>query len=411
VLTVSNQAANDTFSESLNAGIGGATGGVTTNGGSFTALPPGSSNGSSLAVGIGTGSAGPKNGTATLTLTSNGAGSSGLGLTPLPAQTVTVTGSVYRLAQPALPAGNSIDFGIVHVGEVAQQTVTVNNTAPADGYSEALNGSFSGSTGQLAGSGSFTALAPGGSAGTAKVTLDTTTAGSKSGTATLALVSNGTGSSGLGNSTLTAQMIAATGQVNHYAAALVSKDSGAATLTGGGNAYTVDFGRRTLGEASPVITLRLTNSAAAPADTLAGSFAAAAPDFTLSGFGSFSNLAAGQSQTNLTVALQTDSLGSFSQTITLNGLSQNTSGYNGALGPVTITLTGEVAVAPALKIQLVGADAVLSWPLAEQDWVLKKGDNLSGWSAVTEPVIDTATEHTVTTPRGGETKLFFRLEK
>ncbi|MCX6879151.1 MAG: choice-of-anchor D domain-containing protein, partial [Verrucomicrobia bacterium] len=89
VLTVSNQAPNDTFSESLNASIGGATGGVTTNGGSFTALAPGASNSSSLAVGIGTSSAGSKNGTATLSLTSNGAGSSGLGLTPLPSQTVT----------------------------------------------------------------------------------------------------------------------------------------------------------------------------------------------------------------------------------------------------------------------------------------------------------------------------------
>ncbi|MCX6879129.1 MAG: choice-of-anchor D domain-containing protein, partial [Verrucomicrobia bacterium] len=89
VLTLSNEAPNDTFSESLNASIGGATGGVTTNGGSFTALAPGATNSSSLAVGIGTSSAGSKNGTATLSLTSNGAGSSGLGLTPLPSQTVT----------------------------------------------------------------------------------------------------------------------------------------------------------------------------------------------------------------------------------------------------------------------------------------------------------------------------------
>ena len=415
VLTLSNEAPNDTFSESLNASIGGATGGVTTNGGSFTALAPGASNSSSLAVGIGTSSAGSKNGTATLSLTSNGAGSSGLGLTPLPAQTVTVTGGVYRLAQAALPGGTALDFGIVHVGEVAQRPVTVANAAASDGFSEALNGSFSGSTGQVTGSGAFTALPPGTASGAAKVTLDTTSAGPKSGTATLALVSNGAGSSGLGNTSLSSQVLTATGQVNHYAAALVTQDSGVATLTGGGNAYTVNFGRRTLGEAPPVVTLRLTNSAAAPADTLAGSFATAAPDFTLSGFGSFSNLAAGQSRTNLTVALQTDSLGTFSQTITLNGLGQNASGYSDGLGPVTIILTGEVvgegALAPTLKIQVAGANAVLSWPLAEQGWVLHKSNDLIGWSAVTEPVVDTATEHTVTTPRGGATELFFRLEK
>ncbi|MCX6874733.1 MAG: hypothetical protein NTW21_13135, partial [Verrucomicrobia bacterium] len=129
----------------------------------------------------------------------------------------------------------------------------------------------------------------------------------------------------------------------------------------------------------------------------------------------FSNVAAGQSRTNLTVALQTDSLGTFSQTITLNGLSQNTGGFNGSLGPVTITLIGEVAgegaVAPTLKIQLVGADVVLSWPLAEHGWVLHTSNDISTWSPFTGRVVDTATEHTATIPRGGEFKMFFRLQK
>ena len=66
---------------------------------------------------------------------------------------------------------------------------------------------------------------------------------------------------------------------------------------------------------------------------------------------------------------------------------------------------------PALKIALAGSNAVLSWPLAEQDWVLKKSDNLTGWTTVTQPVVNTATDHTVTTPRGVDLKLFFRLQK
>jgi hypothetical protein len=411
VLTISNTAANDGFSESLNASIGGATGGVNTNAGSFTALSPGSSNSSSLSVGIGTGSAGSKNGTATITLTSNGTGSSGLGLTALASQTVTVTGAVYRYALPVLPGGTAVDFGIVHVGELAEQSVSVSNSVPNDNYSESLNGSFSGSTGDLSGAGSFTALAPGSSSTAPVLTLNTTAAGPKAGTATLALVSNGSGSSGLANTTLSSQLITATGQVNHYAAPVFTKDSGAATLGGSGTAYTVDFGRRTIGEAAPSVTLRLTNSAVAPSDTLAGSFVTAAPDFTLSGFGNFSNVAAGQSQTNLVVSLQTDTLGAFSQTITLNSLSENSGGFSGPLDPITITLTGEVAVVPQLKIQVVGTNAVLSWPLAEQSWILKKGDNLTGWSTVAEPIIDTPTEHTVTTPRGVDPKLFFRLQK
>ena len=411
LLTLSNQAANDGFSESLNASIGGATGGVTTNGGSFTALAPGSSNSTSLSVGIGTGSAGSKNGTATISLNSNGTGSSDQGLTALTSQTVTVTGSVYRFAQPVLPGGTNLAFGTVHVGDTAQLTVTVNNSAANDGFSESLNGSFSANTGHLTGSGGFTALAPGASSGSPKVTLNTTTAGTKSGTSTLGLVSNGTGSSGLTNTTLSSQVISATGTVNNYAVPVFAKDSGAATFSGSGTAYTVNFGRRTLGESSPTVILRLINDVAAPADTLAGSFVTAAPDFTFSGFGAFNNVAAGQSQTGLSISLQTDTLGTFSQTVTLNSSGQNVSGYNGALAPITITLTGEIAVAPELKIQLASTNAVLSWPLAEQDWILKKGDNLTGWTTVTEPVVDTVTQHTVTTPRGVEPKLFFRLQK
>ncbi len=411
LLTLANQATNDGFSESLNASIGSATGGVTTNGGSFTALTPGSTNGSALAVGIGTGSAGSKNGTATISLTSNGAGSSDLGLSPLTAQTVTVTGAVFRYAQAQIPGGTSLDFGIVHLNELVEQTVGVTNAVAADGFSESLNASFSANTGHLTGSGSISGLAPGASSTATKVTLNTATVGPKAGTATLAPVSNGTGSSGLGNTARTSQVITAIGQVNRYAAPVFTKDSGAATFTGGENSYTVSFGRRTLGETAPSVTLRLTNNAAAPADTLAGSFATAAPDFTFSGFANFTNVGAGQSHTNLLISLQTDALGSFSQTVTLNGLSQNTSGFSGALGPITITLTGEVAVAPQLKIQLVGANAMLSWPLAEQGWVLKKGSNLTTWAVVSESVVDTASEHTVTTPRGSDPHLFFRLEK
>ncbi len=411
VLTVVNQVANDNFSESLNAAIGSPTGGATTNGGSFTGLTPGSSNGSSLAVGISTAAAGLKNGTATLTLTSNGAGSSGLALTALTSQTVDVTGNVYRLASPSLVGGTSLDFGIVHVGETVTKSATVKNAAVADGFSESLNASFSASSGDIVGSGGFTGLASGATSATPQVTLDTATAGAKAGTATLALVSNGTGSSGLANSALASQVITATGQVYNYAAPAFSLVSGPATITGSGSAYTVDFGRRTIGEVVPAVVLRLTNSAAAPADTLAGSFATAAPAFTLTGFDSFTGIAAGQSQGGMSMVLKTDALGTFSQTITLNGLSQNSGGFSGALDPIVITLKAEVAVAPTLTIQLSSTETLLSWPLAEQSWILKRSDNLTTWTTVTAPVVDTATEHTVTVPLTADPKRFFRLEK
>ena len=101
---MTNGAANDGFSEVAEfERSAGATGGVTTNGGSFNLLGAGGDECDvALSVGITTATAGAKNGTATISLTSDGTGSSGLGLTPLASQTVNVSGSVFRLAQPTV---------------------------------------------------------------------------------------------------------------------------------------------------------------------------------------------------------------------------------------------------------------------------------------------------------------------
>ncbi len=52
LLSITNNVPADGFSESLDASIGIPTGGVTTNGGSFTGLAPGITNSTSLSVGI-----------------------------------------------------------------------------------------------------------------------------------------------------------------------------------------------------------------------------------------------------------------------------------------------------------------------------------------------------------------------
>src|SRR5438270_923215 len=75
-LTISNTAANDGFSEKLNASIGGATAGITASG-SFSLLGAQAANSTSLVVGVDTASAGHKAGTATITLASDGTGTSG----------------------------------------------------------------------------------------------------------------------------------------------------------------------------------------------------------------------------------------------------------------------------------------------------------------------------------------------
>ncbi|MBX9606134.1 MAG: choice-of-anchor D domain-containing protein, partial [Gammaproteobacteria bacterium] len=203
-LSLSNLAAADGFSESLDASIGGATGNATTNGGGFNLLAAGGTNASALAVGIDTSSAGHKVGTATITLTSNGAGTSDLGTTGLGTQTVNVSGNVYRFAEASAHSPEPIVFANRHVGSAASQTLSLSNLAAADGFSESLDASIGGATGNATtNGGSFSLLAAGGTnASSLEVGIDTSSAGHKVGTATITLTSNGAGTSGLGTTGL-----------------------------------------------------------------------------------------------------------------------------------------------------------------------------------------------------------------
>jgi hypothetical protein len=201
-LSITNNVPNDGFSEALNASIGSITptGGVTTNGGSFTGLAPGATNNSSLAVGITTTTAGIKNGTATITLTSDGAGSSGLGLTSLPQQTVNVIGQVnhYAVADMLKVAGSgtftmtgantfSLNFGTVvegHTDPLAE--LGVQNDAL--GFpSDTLSGSFTlaAPAFNLTGFSAFSGVTAGSTHGGLMVSLDTATPGTFSGSITL----------------------------------------------------------------------------------------------------------------------------------------------------------------------------------------------------------------------------------
>jgi hypothetical protein len=150
-LTISNDVANDGFSERLDASIGGVTGQATSNDGSFTLLAAGASDNASLAVGIDTATAGHKAGTATITLTSNGAGTSDLGTTALGTQTVNVSGDVFRLASASAhtPRARRVCQSARGTdrwrqpGAESHQHRDVAN----DGFSERLNASIGGATG------------------------------------------------------------------------------------------------------------------------------------------------------------------------------------------------------------------------------------------------------------------------
>jgi hypothetical protein len=64
--------------------------------------------------------------------------------------------------------------------------------------------------------------------------------------------------------------------------------------------------------------------------------------------------------------------------------------------------------APLLKIKPTGANAVLSWPLNTSGFFLEETSSLNApvWTSTPQPVVDTATEHTVTVPAGGLMKCF-----
>ncbi|MFN0126194.1 MAG: beta strand repeat-containing protein [Verrucomicrobiales bacterium] len=361
VLSLTNNVANDGFSEALNASIGGATGGVTTNGGAFSLLGPGATNSTALSVGIDTATAGSKNGTATISLASDGTGSSGLGLTALSSQTVNVTGSVFRLAQPTLPGGTAIDFGIAHVGDTLQQSIDLTNAALNDGFSESLNASFSSTTGDVGATGSITGLTAGGSLNTLSVSLNTATAGNKNGSASIALTSDGSGTSALGLTALPSQSVTVTGLVNDFANPVFVLDAGPAVLSGGGTSYTLDFGTRVVGDPLAIAQISLINDVPAPADSLAGSFDDDTPTFMLSGFDAFVGLAAGQTRSGFLASLPTDTLGDFEESVTLLGLGQNPSGYNGALADVTITLRGQIVVPEPGTAALLALGLLVGW--------------------------------------------------
>lgn len=71
----------------------------------------------------------------------------------------------------------------------------------------------------------------------------------------------------------------------------------------------------------------------------------------------------------------------------------------------------QVTGGPPLRIQQSAANVILAWPVATTGWTLEQSPSMAPgtWTATTQPIVDTATEHTVTVPRGIQPKMFFRL--
>ncbi|WP_201496560.1 choice-of-anchor D domain-containing protein [Rubrivivax sp. A210] len=327
-LTISNTAAADGFSEGLNASI--AASGAATAGGSFSVLAAGASS-NALFVGVDTSTAGAKSGVASISLASDGTGTSGFGALGIAGQAVNVSGNVFRLAQANGATPNPVFIVNQRVGDSATQALSITNTAAADGFSERLNASIVGN-GNVVASGSFSLLAAGATDNTSLlVSLDTRSAGARGGTATLTLVSDGTGTSGLGVQGLGTQTVTVNGGVYRLATASPAAPNPVLLAN-----------QRIGGTLTQVLTLSNTALADGFSEGLNASIAAGG---AATAGGSFSVLAAGASSSALFVGLDTSSAGAKSgtATITLASDGTGTSGF-GALGMAsqTVNVSGNV---------------------------------------------------------------------
>jgi len=330
-VSITNNVPDDGFSEGLNASANGTTGGVLTNGGSFSLLAAAQTNATDITVSIDTSVAGNKGGVATIDFESDGTGTSGLGITPLASQDVAVSGEVYRLAAASVsPVIMSLN---ARVGDVVQQAVTIGNTAANDGYSEELSASLLGSAGDAITSGAIGGLiAAGATDSNLMVGLNTSSAGVKSGVVTIGMESDGSNTSGFTNNVdLGNQLVTVSGNVYTVAAANVVPT-------------TLDFGIVHVGDTVTTQALQVTNVAAVTAlnDVLQGSFDGASGPFSASGdLGA--GLGAGESDTtSLTAGMDTTTAGIYTGNATVSLLSYNDDMVDLLLGEVDIALMGQV---------------------------------------------------------------------
>ena len=230
-----------------------------------------------------------------------------------------------------------MNFGNVHVGAAATQALSITNTALADGFSEKLDASLGGATGNATASGSFTLLGPTATNNSSLVVgIDTSSAGHKSGTGSITLTSDGTGTSGLGNTALSSQTVNVSGSVYNLAS---SSTIGA-----------IDFGLRHVGDGPITRLLTITNTAPGGAfseglDSSFGAFSGTGGS-RISTSGSITNLIAGATDSSsMSITLDTSTVGNVNGTQAVHQASNGTiSGLgNTALADQNPQVTGQVA--------------------------------------------------------------------
>ncbi|HYP68750.1 MAG TPA: choice-of-anchor D domain-containing protein, partial [Thiobacillaceae bacterium] len=252
--------------------------------------------------------------------------------------------AAYNLAA-ASATPNPVNFGNVRVGTATDQALSITNTAPNDGFSEKLNASISTNGAPVTASGSFNLLGPQATDNTSlHVGIDTSSAGAKSGSATIALVSDGTGTSGLGTTSLTSQTVNVSGNVYQVAQGQL-------------NTAPLSFGTVQVGQTVQQ-TLSISNVATGPAgfvEDLNASFgnSTGTGAGAISGTGSISGLVAGGTNSNtMVVNVNTSGAGTINGAIAVNYFTAGA--VSGVSNGLSVASVGSESFGVSGVIQAVG---------------------------------------------------------
>ena len=172
------------------------------------------------------------------------------GLAPLSLgqRTINVSANVFRFAAPVV---NDLNLGELHVGDTAQGNISVQNTAPADGFSETMHATVTGFASAVTAAAGSADVAPGASNSIAlSATLSTGNAGNISGTVDVGLTSLA-GATGLSNTLLPTQQAMVRASVFRLADPVIQ------------NTQPIDFGIVHVGDSIAQVPLNILNNAVA----------------------------------------------------------------------------------------------------------------------------------------------------
>jgi hypothetical protein len=342
-VAISNTAsATGGFTEDLGVALDGATGGI-----GFTNVAGGkvgaaSSKNAQVSANFDT--AGVKNGTVTLNFTTEEVNGSGLGSEGIGQASFNVTGKAYQTASANVTG--SLDFGVMRKNaDPAAKAVNVANTATG-ALVDQLKATASGGPSGLIILNPASIQVASGNNGNLNFDLNTATSGVIDGNVNLALASS---NADMADLDLGTQQLAVKATITEAAKAKVQAVGGAATLSGGGTSYTVNFGTVNADTGIKSFDLSILNDIVASAfsENLGGSFALNAGDFTFTGASTFSGLMGGAAHA-LSVSFDTAgrAAGQFLGNLVFSGFSRFAGLSDLALGDITIAIRATIAGEP-----------------------------------------------------------------